>query len=117
MTMLFWQEVLYDLSGDAFNDRRTRSELATYEGDPMPRGLATALAATFTDASKLTDYRRAVSLAVLPRLEVAVPRSEDGADPGPDGSADSPWVDAARPDGVPGPTDAERSEAPQQPVA
>jgi HEAT repeat protein len=117
MTMLFWQEVLYDLSGDAFNDRRTRSELVTYDGDPMPRALATAVAAAFTDPTKLTEYRRAVSLAVLPRLEIAAPRSDNAADSELGVPVHSPEVDQARPVGVLGATDAELSEAPRQPAA
>lgn len=117
MTMLFWQEVLYDLSGDAFNDRRTHSELVTYEGDPMPRPLATALVAAFTDPSKLTEYRRAVSVAVLPRLEIAAPRSDSAAGPGPGAAAwaQTPGVDGADPTGAVA-ANVELSEAPQQPA-
>lgn len=116
MTMLFWQEVLYDLSGDAFNDRRTRSELITYDGDPMPRPLVHALVAAFTDASKLTEYRRAVSLAVLPRLELAEPRGDNAADPGPAAWALTPGLDQGDPAGVLLPADTDLSETPEQPA-
>ncbi len=113
--MLLWQEVLYDLSGDAFSDRRSRSELITYDGDPMPRQLVNALVAAFTDASKLTEYRRAVSLAVLPRLEIAGPPADNAADPGA-AWALTPELAKGQPAGALPPADVALGEIPERPA-
>jgi hypothetical protein len=79
MTMLFWQEVLYELSREAFNSRRAQSERTTYESDPMPPALVDAVAAAFPDDRELATYRRAVSLAVLPRLDVDLAETDSVA--------------------------------------
>jgi hypothetical protein len=72
MAMLFWQECLHVLNAEQFGSYQGRPVLPLPLDYPLPEALAKATALLFDSDEEFREYREAVVVAVLPRLDAPV---------------------------------------------
>jgi hypothetical protein len=74
MVMLFWQDCLHMLPSSEFPKHQGRPSSGRSKPATVPTALADLTAELFEDDAEFQTYRRAVLIAVLPRLDVSTVR-------------------------------------------